>query len=423
MDRLSRERAAGLDRDDPLAAFRSRFFVPEGKIYLDGNSLGLASRDAEAGVLRALEEWKRLGVEAWTDAQSPWFDVGERLGALQAPLVGADAHEVVVTGGTTINLLALATTFFDPEESDRWRIVTDEANFPSDVYALDSVARLRGGTLMAVPTGDPPEEALVTGLEIAEGVGEPAAILCFSAVDYRTGRLYDVERLVAEGQARGALVGVDCSHSVGCVPHRLHEWGVDFAVWCNYKYLNGGPGALASLFVHERHHGRRPGLVGWWGSDKERQFQMELTYLPASGAGRWQLGTPPILSAVAVEGAVQLTLEAGMERIREKSLSQTAYLLELAEARLEDLGFHVETPRESERRGGHVALAHPRAAQIARALRRRGVVPDFRPPDIVRLAPAALYMTYAELWECVAALREVVERGEDEVTAAESRVT
>ena len=400
MDRLSRDYAARLDRDDPLAAFRSRFFIPEGKIYLDGNSLGPASAEAEASVLRALADWKRLGVEAWTDESASWFDLGERLGALQESLVGALPQEVVVTGGTTINLHALVATFFDAG-----RIVTDDRNFPSDVYALKSQVALRGGTLDVVELGESPEEALEVAL--ADG----AALLLVSAVDYRSGRLYDLARLAKAAHGAGALIGIDASHSAGCVPHRFHEWGVDFAFWCNYKYLNGGPGTVASVYVHERHHGRRPGLAGWWGSDKRQQFMMELAFAPAAGAGAWQIGTPPILSAAAIEGALTLTLEAGIERIREKSLRQTAFLMNLADGALVEHGFAVGTPREDERRGGHVALKHPKAARIAAALRRSGVVPDFRPPDIVRLAPAALYTRYVDVWGCVAAIHGVMEAG------------
>ena len=400
-NRLSRDYAASLDRDDPLAAFRSRFYVPEGKIYLDGNSLGLASVDAEAAVVRALADWKRLGVEAWTDEAASWFDLGERLGALQAPLVGALPHEVVVTGGTTINVHALVSTFYAGG-----RIVTDDRNFPSDVYALRGQAAMRRGTLAVIDVGDAPEEALVDALH------DDTALLLVSAVDYRSGRLYDLARLTQAAHASGALIGVDASHSAGCVPHRFHEWGVDFAFWCNYKYLNGGPGTVGSLFVHERHHGRTPALAGWWGSDKRKQFRMALEFTPAAGAAAWQIGTPPILSAAAIEGALRITLEAGIERIREKSLRQTAYLMELADAGLTEYGFSVGTPREDAKRGGHVALVHPEAAAVSRTLRRKGVVPDFRPPDIVRLAPAPLYTAYTELWDCLELLRDVMASGQ-----------
>lgn len=412
MDRLSREFAAALDRADPLAPFRSRFYLPDGKVYLDGNSLGLASKDAEAAVVRALEGWKKLGVEAWTEEGTAWFDLCERIGRQQAPLVGALPHEVVVTGGTTVNLHALVATFYDGG-----RIVTDDGNFPSDVYALRSQATLCGGELTVVRAGDEPEAA------VEANVGKGATLVLVSAVDYRTGRLYDIERLARAAHDAGALLGIDASHSAGCVPHRLHDWEVDFAFWCNYKYLNGGPGAVASLFVHERHHGRRPALAGWWGSDKQRQFRMGLEFLPANGAGAWQIGTPPILSAAAVEGALQITVEAGIEHIRRKSLAQTRYLMELVDARLAGRRFSIVTPPEDPRRGGHVALSHAEAGGMARALRRRGVVPDFRPPDILRLAPAALYTTFVELWACVEALKAVTDGREYEVVGAGELVT
>jgi kynureninase len=231
---------------------------------------------------------------------------------------------------------------------------------------------------------------------------------------YRSGQLLDVARLTRAAHERGVLVGVDCSHSVGVLPHHLHDWDVDWAVWCTYKYLNGGPGSVAALFVHERHHGTTPALTGWWGSDKERQFDMAVEFSPAGHAGAWQISTPPILGTAALYGALQITEEAGIDRIRAKSLDQTTWLIELADEFLTDdpYGFRVGTPRAPERRGGHIGLEHLEGVQICTALKARGIIPDFRPPNVVRLAPIPLYTTYDEIWQTVTALREIVERGE-----------
>ena len=404
MDRLDRDYAARLDRDDPLAAFRSRFHLPPGKIYLDGNSLGLASVDAERALSAAVSAWRESAIEAWTDGDRPWFDLAERLGAQEASLVGALPHEVVVTGGTTINLHALATTFYEGGV-----IVTDDRNFPSDLYALRSQARLRGGELRVVTTADEPEEALLAALQEA---GEDAALLLVSSVDYRTGRLYDLETLAVGARKRGAAFGVDLSHSVGCVPHALHDSLTDFAFWCGYKYLNGGPGAPAGLFVHERTFTKRPALSGWWGSDKRSQFEMRLELIPAYGAGSFQIGTPSVLALAALEGALGILLEAEIERIRTKSLGLTDLLVKLADDRLAPLGFGVATPRTPERRGGHVALTHPHASAIAQVMRRHGVIPDFRPPDIVRLAPVALYTSFVDVWDAIRTIEDLVTAGE-----------
>jgi kynureninase len=403
----------GLDSRDPLASFRDRFYVPSGTLYFDGNSLGLLSREAEQAVLEALDAWRRLAIDGWTAAERPWFYLGEKLGAAQAELVGAGPNEVVVTGGITSNLHALLATFFQPGDG-RTCIVADALNFPSDLYALQSHLRLRGldpsEHLVLVPSRDGrtiDEQDVLAALERPD-----VALAWLPSVLYRSGQLLDMARIAAAARARQITIGFDCAHSVGCVPHRLHDWDVDFAVWCTYKYLNAGPGAVGSLYVHERHHGLGPGLAGWWGSDKQRQFDMAPTLMPATTAGAWQIGTPSVLGAAAQYGSLRVLGEAGLARVRAKSLALTSLLIDLADRYLAPLGFEVGTPREAERRGGHVALEHPAAVRITRALKARGIVPDFRPPNIIRLAPVALYTRYRDVGDVVMALRSIVESGE-----------
>lgn len=406
--------ATDLDARDPLREFRGRFFVQPDRVYLDGNSLGLLSRDAEAALLEALDAWKRQAIEGWTAGERPWFHIGEELGALQAACLGALPAEVVATGAITLNLHSLVATFYQPQ-GRRTKILATALDFPSDVYALQSQVRLRGldpaEHLLLVPSRD---GRCVDEDDVIAAMADDVALAVLPSVLYRGGQLLDMQRLTRAAHARGIPIGFDCAHSAGSVPHRLHDWEVDFAFWCTYKYLNSGPGAVGGLFVHQRHFGTRPALAGWWGEDKARQFDMSHTFEPAAGAGAWQISTPSVLGAAPLYGALRLLNEAGIERIREKSLRQTDYLLFLADTLLAQApyGFQAGTPREHARRGGHVALEHPEALRLSKALRARGVVPDFRPPNVIRLAPAALYTTYAELWRTVEALRQVVDRGE-----------
>ncbi len=418
-----RDEARRLDREDPLRRFRRRFAVRAGTIYLDGNSLGLLSRDAGRSLEKALRSWKTLAVRGWLEADPPWFTLAEKLGARCAPLVGAEPDEVVMSGTTTVNIHALVNTFYRPG-GRRTKIVADELAFPTDVYALKSALKLRGldpaEHLVLVRSAD---GRTLDEREIARHFDDTTALALLPSVLYRSGQLLDMELLAAEARREGVLIGFDCSHSAGAVPHAFDRWGVDFAMWCGYKYLNGGPGTAAFLYVNRKHHGREPALAGWFGSAKERQFDMSLDFTPAPAAGRWQISSPSILNAAPLIGSLAIFEEAGMAAVREKSLRLTRFLMDMVDALLSGapLGFSIGTPREDARRGGHVALLHPEAVRIAEALRGRGVVPDFRPPNIVRVAPVALYNTFHEVWELVRHLREIVERREYERFTAERK--
>jgi len=411
-----RARAAARDAADPLARFRGRFRIPEGTIYMDGNSLGLASLDAEASLERALDSWRRLAVRGWLEAEPAWFDYGERIGAKMAPLVGARPTEVLMSGSTTVNLHALVSTFYRPEGRRR-RILADELNFPSDLYALAGQIRLRGGDpgtdliLAESPDGRTLDEGV-----LLERMDDTVALALLPSVLYRSGQLLDMERLARGARERGVILGFDCAHSAGSVPHEFDRWGVDFALWCGYKHLNGGPGAPAFLYVNERHFDREPGLPGWFGHARERQFDMALRFDHDRSARGWQIGTPFILSAAALDGALDLFAEAGIGAVREKSLALTEALIEGVDRYLSgpDKGFAVGTPRERGRRGGHVAVEHPEAWRICCALKARGIVPDFRPDRVIRIAPVALYNTFEEVRLVLEALGEIVEGREYE---------
>ncbi|MCY0900591.1 MAG: kynureninase [Firmicutes bacterium] len=418
------------DADDELRAFRDRFYVAPERIYLDGNSLGLLSHEAEAAVLRVLGEWREQGIDGWSGGAPPWYDLAERLAPGIAGLVGAREHEVIATGSTTVNLHQLLATFYRPQTA-RQVLLVDAQNFPSDLYAAQSHVALHGGagalhpgsasqaqapesatapTLRVVPGRD----GLVGVADLMQALGDDVAVAFFSSVQYRSGQLMPIREIVERAHRVGAIVGFDLSHGIGAVPHQLHDDGVDFAFWCHYKYLGSGPGAVGGLFVHERHHERWPGLAGWWGSHKERQFDMAPTFDPASGVGRFQIGTPHLLSLAPLEGSLKIFAEAGIGRIRDKSLALTELLMTLVDGLDRSLGFSIETPRNPGARGGHVAVRHMEAARVAKALKARGIIPDFRPPDVVRLAPVALYTRFEDVVTTVRALEQIVTTREHE---------
>ncbi|MBU7037050.1 MAG: kynureninase [Theionarchaea archaeon] len=413
--RTDEEFARTLDRDDPLS-FRDHFFIPESKIYMDGNSLGLQSRNARQGVQRVLDEWKTLGIGGWLEGNPPWFYYAESLGAKARGLVGALPEEVVATGTTTINLHALVSTFYQPHHG-RTTILADELNFPTDIYALRSQIRLKGHDperdLVLAPSDDGRylDEQTIVGM-----MTDDVALVCLPSVLYRSGQLLDIKYLTEEAHKRGIPIGFDCSHSVGVVPHYFDEWGVDFAFWCSYKYMNGGPGSTAFLYVNKAHLQKEPALAGWFGYVKEKQFDMNLEFEHAQSAGGWQISSPSILSSAPLEGALDIILQAGIENIRRKSLMMTSYLMYLVDEILADgpSTVRIGTPREPARRGGHVALEHEEAMRICEALKVRGVIPDFRPPDVIRVAPIPLYTTYHEIWRVVQNLKEVVDTREYE---------
>ena len=408
--------ARRLDSEDSLAGFRERFYVPSGTIYMDGNSLGLLCRESESSVLRALDEWKRLGVEGWLKSEPPWFYFAEQLGTMCAALVGADPAEVVLSGTTTVNIHQLVHTFYHPR-GHRKRIVADQLDFPSDIYALKSVLKLRGANpiedLVLAPSVD--GRFLDEG-KIVELMDEEVALVFLPSVLYRSGQLLDMQYLTEEAHRRGITIGFDCCHSVGSVPHYFGKWGVDFALWCSYKYMNGGPGSTAFLYVNRKHFDQEPALAGWFGYVKEKQFDMSLDFEHARSAGGWQISSPSILSSAPLEGSLKVILEAGTDAVREKSLRMTSYLMYLVDEILakKPYEFSIGTPREDDRRGGHVAIEHAEGLRIGEALRSRRVVPDFRPPNIVRIAPVPLYNTYHEIWQVVQHLRDIVDKKEYE---------
>lgn len=397
------------DREDELRELREEFYIKEGRIYLDGNSLGLMSKGAEQAVLNLVESWKSYGIDGWMEGDNPWFYLSENLGHQMAALVGAMPEEVIVTGSTTSNMHQLVSTFYRPE-GKRTKILADSLTFPSDIYALKSQLALRnlepGQHLVQVQSRD---GRTLEEEDIIASMADDIALIVLPGVLYRSGQVLDMKRLTQAAHDRGILIGFDLCHSIGAIPHELSGWDVDFAFWCNYKYLNAGPGSVGALYVNQQHFDKVPGLAGWFSSHKEKQFDMEHTLTKADDAGAYQMGTPHIFSVAPLIGSLQLFEKAGITRLREKSLALTTYFMELIDTELKEFGFHIGNPKEATRRGGHVYLEHPEAARICKALKEEGVIPDFRSPNGIRLAPVALYNSFEDVWKAVKILKTIME--------------
>lgn len=408
-----------LDKEDALSRFRDEFYIRPNSIYMDGNSLGLLSKRAERTLLDTIEDWKDYGIDGWTKGKQPWFFLSEKVGEMIAPLIGAAPDEVIASGSTTTNLHQLVATFYKPTAS-RTKILADDLNFPSDIYALKSQLQVHGldpdAHLLSVKS---PDGRFIEEDDIIRAMTEDVALVILPTVLYRSGQVLDMKRLTAEAHKRTILIGFDACHSIGAIPHSFSEWDVDFAYWCNYKYLNGGPGAVGGLYVNRKHFGASPGLAGWFGSNKEKQFDLEHTFTPAETAAAYQIGTPHVLSLAPLIGSLEMFAEAGIENIRQKSLHLTQYLMKLIEHELADMNFVIGNPRVDSCRSGHVSLEHDEAARICKALKENGVVPDFRAPNIIRLAPVALYNTFEEVWKVVQVLKIIMSEKQYEKFANE----
>lgn len=396
------------DREDKLATYRDEFYILENTIYMDGNSLGLLSKRAERTLLQLLDSWKTLGIDGWTEGEHPWFYLSEEVGKKMSPLVGGKANEVIATGSTTTNLHQLVATFYKPI-GNQTKILADELNFPSDIYALKSQLQLKGYNpdehLIRVAS---PDGRYLREDDIIAAMTEEVALIVLPAVLYRSGQVLDMEKLTKAANERNIPIGFDLCHSVGSVEHELHDWGVDFAFWCTYKHLNGGPGSVGGLFIHEKHFGKAPGLAGWFGSKKASQFDMAHTMDAGTDVGAYQIGTPHVLSLAPVIGSLEMFEEIGIKAIREKSLKLTNLMLALIEQELAGAGFTIGNPID-ESRGGHILLEHAEAARICKALKQDGVIPDFRAPNGIRLAPVALYNTFEDVWHTVQKLKVIMD--------------
>jgi len=399
--------ARRLDAEDDLASLRERFvFVEPDLIYMDGNSLGRLPHGTVERVRTAVQvEWGCNLIRGWN---AGWYEAPARVGEKIGQLVGARPGQVVVSDSTSVNLFKLTMTALAMRPG-RDRVVSDVLNFPSDLYILQGCIRLLDGRhhLHLVPSAD---GITVDQQTLFDAIDERAALVTLSHVTFKSGFLYDPAAVTERAHRVGALVLWDLSHSVGAVPIQLDRWGVDLAVGCTYKYLNGGPGSPAFLYVRRdlQEKALSP-LWGWFG--QRSPFAFDLEYVPAEGITRFLVGTPPILSLLAMEPALDLLLEVGVERVRRKSVRLTSYLVYLADTVLTPLGFALGSPRDPARRGSHVSIRHPDGYRINRALiEEMSVLPDFREPDNIRLGLAPLYTSFTEVWEAVDRIRRVVEK-------------
>jgi kynureninase len=416
--------AAALDRGDPLGRFRGEFHVPrrengEEEIYFAGNSLGLLPKRTPKYVDAELEKWSRLAVKAHFSGEYPWMPYHEFLAEPMARLVGASPGEVVTMNSLTVNLHLMMASFYRPTR-ERHRILLEERAFPSDDYALESQASFHGfdpaEALMRLRPGKGKhfiETADVA--DILERDGAAIALVLLPGVQYYTGQAFDVEAITRLAHAKGCVVGFDLAHAAGNLVLRLHDWNIDFAVWCTYKYLNSGPGSVGAAFVHSRHgfgaSQDLPRFAGWWGHDKVSRFRMEAGFRPITGAEGWQLSNPPILSLAAIRASLDVFLEAGgMKPLREKSLRLTGYLEWLLQR---DLGDAVEilTPADPSRRGCQLSMrvkSKVPGKTVLEKLEASGVTCDWREPDVIRVAPVPLYNRYEDVYRFVEILRKAL---------------
>ncbi|MGK5440751.1 kynureninase [Micromonospora sp. URMC 105] len=385
--------------------------------YLAGNSLGLQPRATRAELLADLDAWRALGVEGHLEAQRPWLPYHELLTAPAARLVGARPAEVVVMNSLTVNLHLLMVSFYRPA-GKRTRIVIEDSAFPSDSYAVRSQARFHGldpdDTVVRL-TPRPGEDTLRTSdvTDYLAAEGDRVALVLLGGVNYLTGELMDVPAITAAGRAAGAVVGWDLAHAAGNVPLALHDWDVDFAAWCSYKYLNSGPGALGGVFVHERHLGdaQLPRFEGWWSTEAATRFEMTPVSRPPATVEAWQISNPPIFAMGPVRTSLELFDRVGMPALRERSVRLTGYLQGLLDEVTPGRPLTVVTPRDPARRGCQlsVRIGAGSAAELTKRLRHEhGVIADAREPDVIRFAPVPLYSTYHDCWRVADALAATV---------------
>jgi kynureninase len=413
----SRSFAAGADEQDRLRLFREKFYMPrlatgEGVIYFTGNSLGLQPKTARGYVEQELKDWETLGVEGHLHAKHPWLPYHEFLTEQMARLVGAKAIETVVMNSLTVNLHLLMVSFYRPAGL-RSKIIIERGAFPSDQYAIESQIRFHGldprENLIEIAPRE--GEATLRTEDILETIDKHAdsiALILLGGVNYYTGQAFEMQPITEAGHKAGAIVGFDLAHAVGNIELRLHDWGVDFAAWCSYKYLNAGPGGVGGCFIHERHANSFdiPRFTGWWGHDKETRFLMGPEYVPIPGAEGWQISNPPILQMAALRASLEIFDEAGMSALREKSLRLTGYLEFLLDD-IRDPRISVITPRDPAHRGCQLSIRVKDADKsLFEAITARGVFADWREPDVIRVAPVPLYNSFEDVYKFVDILKD-----------------
>jgi|CXWL01.1.fsa_nt_gi kynureninase len=417
--------ARQLDAQDPLKKCREQFHIPQGSdgseaVYLAGNSLGLQPKSVRPMLEEELDEWALRGVDGHFEGVRPWYAYNEMFRESGARLVGALPGEVVMMNSLTVNLHLMMVSFYRPTPG-RYKILIEDPSFPSDLYAVKSQLRTHGynpdaALLVARPR---PGEHVISMEDVEELIareGKQIALVLFSGVNFVTGQAFDIPRITRAAHAQGCMAGFDLAHAAGNVPLRLHDWNVDFGVWCNYKYLNSGPGAVAGCFVHERHGQNRdlPRFAGWWGNDPATRFRMQFNedFVPREGADGWQISNPPIFSLAPIRASYDIFDEVGMDSLREKSLQLTGFLEFLLD-QIRSPRFEIITPRDSAQRGCQLSLlVREGARELLKSLHASGVMCDFREPNIIRVAPVPLYNSFHEVWSAARAMNPSPSQGE-----------
>ena len=406
------EFAKSLDLRDPLRSFREEFLFPDfhekDLLYFTGNSLGLQPKNAQKYLLEELEDWQKYGVEGHFISRRPWYSYHENLTDMMAEIVGAKPLEVVVTHSLTTNLHLLMVSFFRPE-GKRTKIICEAKAFPSDQYAIESQLKFHGlGAENLIEITPRNGEFLIREEDIIakiNEIGDELALVMIGGVNYYTGQLFDMKSITTAGHSVGAKVGFDLAHAAGNVELSLNAWGVDFAAWCGYKYLNSSPGGVAGMFIHEKHahNSTLPRFAGWWGHNKETRFEMKPGFSPIPGAEGWQLSNAPVMGMAIQLASLEIFKKAGMNRISKKRNLLTAYLeyiiLAVSERNKETCSFEIITPSEPTKRGAQLSiLVHGKGKSLFDALCEKGVVADWREPNVIRVAPAPLYNSFEDCY-------------------------
>ncbi|HAY34011.1 MAG TPA: kynureninase [Ignavibacteria bacterium] len=409
--------AAEADEKDPLRHFKKKFLIPkhtDGKdvIYLAGNSLGLQPKTVKDYLEQELKDWAELAVEGHTKAKNPWLPYHEFLTSQTAMIVGAKNEEVVNMNSLTTNLHLLFVSFYRPEKN-KHKILIESNSFPSDYYAVESQLRYHGydpsESLIEIRPRDGEDKVRTEDIEeLIEREGDEIALIWIAGVNYYTGQAFEMERIVKAGHRKNCIVGFDLAHAAGNIELKLHEWDADFAVWCNYKYMNGGPGAIGGAFVNERHLNDRsiPKFLGWWGHDKKTRFLMDHKYIPIPTAESWQLSNPPIFQLASLRASLDIFEEAGISALRKKSEMMTAYLEFLINEK-NNSGIQIITPQEKNERGCQLSLRiAENGKEKFKRLLDKGVICDWREPDVIRAAPVPLYNGFEDVRKFAGILSE-----------------
>lgn len=415
----TKEFAQKMDSADPLKKYRDKFYFPkhttgEEAIYLCGNSLGLQPKSAKSHIEAVLDDWRNLGVKGHFEGANPFTTYHESLGEQMAKIVGARKEEVVAMNSLTVNLHLMMVSFYRPEEG-RYKILIEKNAFPSDQYAVKSQLEFHGydpkeGLIELEPREG--EDILRTEdiLDLIKKEGQEIALIMIGGLNYYTGQAYDMERITQVGHDMGCMVGFDLAHGAGNLNLSLHDWDVDFAVWCTYKYMNSGPGGIAGCFVNERHLKRKDlaRFAGWWGHDKATRFMMDDTFVPIQGAEGWQMSNETVLSMAALKASLEIFEEVGMKAIVRKSRLLTRYLEFLIEELKSDR-IQIITPKQTEARGAQLSIRVIQSDKsLFRAISDKGVIADWREPDVIRIAPTPLYNNFSDVFKFVQILKKTL---------------